>query len=131
MRLTLTHLSLFFANSKRPRSPQVQATTKKALCPQNTWPNTCQVHVSYKTTLTSPRHHDERDAKLARPMESIVTNICIKGVPTLSALLCCPLSAPPLSLTHLFIYLFIMSYLPRSTPSVRSTVLPGAPASHA
>ena len=25
------------------------------------------------------------------------------------------------------IYLFIMSYLPRSTPSVRSTVLPGAP----
>ena len=30
-----------------------------------------------------------------------------------------------------FIYLFIMSYLPRSTPSVRSTVLPGAPALHA
>ena len=27
---------------------------------------------------------------------------------------------------YLFI-LFIMSYLPRSTPSVRSTVLPGAP----
>ena len=31
----------------------------------------------------------------------------------------------------LHIYLFIMSYLPRSTPSVRSTVLPGAPALHA
>ena len=31
----------------------------------------------------------------------------------------------------LFIYLFIMSYLPRSTPSVRSIVLPGAPALHA
>ena len=29
------------------------------------------------------------------------------------------------------IYIFIMSYLPRSTPSVRSTVLPGAPALHA
>ena len=27
-----------------------------------------------------------------------------------------------------FVYFFIMSYLPRSTPSVRSTVLPGAPA---
>ena len=26
---------------------------------------------------------------------------------------------------------FIMSYLPTSTPSVRSTVLPGAPALHA
>ena len=31
------------------------------------------------------------------------------------------------SFTHSFI-LFIMSYLPRSTPSVHSTVLPGAPA---
>ena len=29
----------------------------------------------------------------------------------------------------MMIYLFIMSYLPRSTPSVRSTVLPGAPVS--
>ena len=31
----------------------------------------------------------------------------------------------------LLFYLFIMSYLPRSTPSMRSTVLPGAPALHA
>ena len=30
-----------------------------------------------------------------------------------------------------FLNLFIMSYLPRSTPSVRSTVLPGSPALHA
>ena len=29
-----------------------------------------------------------------------------------------------------YIYLFIMSYLARSTPSVHSTVLPGAPALH-
>ena len=29
---------------------------------------------------------------------------------------------------YVFIYLFIMSYLPRSTPSVCNTVLPGAPA---
>ena len=36
------------------------------------------------------------------------------------------LRSPPTQST--FIYLFIMSYLPRSTPSVRSTVLPGAPA---
>ena len=37
----------------------------------------------------------------------------------------------PVNMSILFIYLFIMSYLPRSTPSVRSTVLPGAPALHA
>ena len=36
-----------------------------------------------------------------------------------------------IKLWKIFIYLFIMSYLPRITPSVHITVLPGAPALHA
>ena len=50
-----------------------------------------------------------------------------------STFLCAKCQTSEMSLSKcLFIcLLFIMSYLPRSTPSVRSTVLPGAPALHA
>ena len=56
----------------------------------------------------------------------LINLLLILVVIALSSLLTLTQCDINLSISLLFIYLFIISYLPRSTPSVRSTVLPGA-----